>query len=196
MRRGTKLVVGGGLACLTVAYAWISTVSVSTSYLEIAGQMVLLGTGMGLTSAPATESIMGAVSRGKAGIGSAINDATRELGGTLGVAVIGSVYASLYLAAFEPPATGGLPEEAVDRAQESIGAALVTAGGLGADGSQLQAVATAGFFDGLQAGCLVAAGVCAAGALFSAIVLPAQPEAHPAEDRPAAGEPAVGSAPA
>jgi hypothetical protein len=58
--------------------------------------MVLLGLGMGLTSAPATESIMGAVQTDKAGIGSAVNDATREVGGTLGVAVIGSVFASLY----------------------------------------------------------------------------------------------------
>ena len=108
--------------------------------------------------------------------------------------MIGSVYASLYLAAFKPDVTGGLPPQAVDRAQDSIGAALVTAGRLGADGSQLQAVAASGFFDGLQAGCLVAAGVCAAGALFSAIVLPAQPEAEPAEERPAAGEPAVAGA--
>ena len=57
-------------------------------------QMVIYGLGMGLTSAPATESIMGAVAR-QAGVGSAVNDATRLLGGTLGVAVIGSVYASL-----------------------------------------------------------------------------------------------------
>jgi len=58
--------------------------------------MVVYGLGMGLTSAPATESIMGAVSARKAGVGSAVNDSTRLLGGTLGVAVIGSVYASLY----------------------------------------------------------------------------------------------------
>ena len=184
VRRGTKLVVSGGLVSLTAAYAWSSTVSVATSYPEIAGQMILLGTGMGLTSAPATESIMGAVSRGKAGIGSAVNDATRELGGTLGVAVIGSVYASLYAAAFKPSTTGGLPDAAVDRAQDSIGAALVTAGRLGADGGALRSVASAGFFDGLQAGCLVAAGVCAAGAVFSALVLPAQPEAAPLSPPP------------
>ena len=58
--------------------------------------MVLYGIGMGLTSAPATEAIMGVVPRAKAGVGSAVNDATRLLGGTLGVAIIGSVYASLY----------------------------------------------------------------------------------------------------
>ncbi len=58
--------------------------------------MITIGSGMGLTSAPATEAIMGVVPAAKAGIGSAVNDATRELGGTLGVAVIGSVALSLY----------------------------------------------------------------------------------------------------
>ena len=95
MRIGTKIVVATGLTLLTGAYAWVSVASLQTSYSEIVGQMLVLGTGMGLTSAPATESIMGAVSTAKAGVGSAINDATRELGGTLGVAAIGSVFASL-----------------------------------------------------------------------------------------------------
>ncbi|MGA2925785.1 MAG: hypothetical protein ABSG43_07280 [Solirubrobacteraceae bacterium] len=58
--------------------------------------MVVLATGMGLTSAPATEAIMGLVPKARAGVGSAVSDATRPFGGTLGVAVIGSVYASLY----------------------------------------------------------------------------------------------------
>ncbi len=182
VRRGTKLVVTFGLLCLAVAYAWISTASVETSYLEIAAQMVVLGTGMGLTSAPATEAIMGAVSLGKAGVGSAINDTTRELGSTLGVAIIGSVFASLYTGAFDGTATAALPPGTSDQAQASIGAAFSVAQGLsdngaGAAASTLRDVASSGFFDGLQAGCLVAAGVCAAGAIFAAAVLPAQPEA-------------------
>ena len=62
-------------------YLWVATASASTSYLTIALQMVVYGVGMGLTSAPATEAIMGAVPRAKAGVGSAVNDATRLLGG-------------------------------------------------------------------------------------------------------------------
>jgi EmrB/QacA subfamily drug resistance transporter len=95
VRSSTKLVVTAGLVSLAAGLGWTSTASASTTYLTIAGQMVLIGAGIGLTSAPATESIMGAVPRAKAGVGSAINDATRILGGTLGVAVIGSLYASL-----------------------------------------------------------------------------------------------------
>ena len=103
VRFGTKLVVASGLFSMAAFYLWVTTSSASTSYGTIAAQMVVLGTGMGLTSAPATEAIMGVVPKAKAGVGSAVNDATRLLGGTLGVAVIGSVYASLYA---KPPHSG------------------------------------------------------------------------------------------
>ncbi|HEX8085235.1 MAG TPA: MFS transporter [Solirubrobacteraceae bacterium] len=181
MRVGNKAVVATGLTLLSGGFLWVSTASADTPYLEIAAQMVCLGLGMGFTSAPATESIMGAVSRHRAGIGSAVNDATRELGGTLGVAVIGSVYASLYTGAFSGATPA--PAPAVDAARESIGAALIAADRLPPDaGAALHGLATSGFFDGLQVGCLVAAGVCAAGALFAAVVLPSQPEDAPAVD--------------
>ncbi|MBV9800767.1 MAG: MFS transporter [Solirubrobacterales bacterium] len=96
VRFGTKLVVASGLMSMAAFYVWVSTSSATTGYATIAAQMVVGGTGIGLTSAPATEAIMGVVPKAKAGVGSAVNDATRLLGGTLGVAVIGSVYASLY----------------------------------------------------------------------------------------------------
>ena len=180
VRFGTKAIVGGGLVTLSVAYAWVSTSDVGTSYLEIAGQMILLGSGMGLTSAPATESIMGAVSDAKAGIGSAVNDTTRELGGTLGVAVIGSVFVSIYQEVFSGAPVRGIPAVALEPARESIGGALIAAQALveaGAPGAaqSLGQVASDGFIDGLQAGCLVASAVCAAGAIVCFIFLPAQP---------------------
>lgn len=68
---GNKGVIAGGLGLLGIVYVWISTVSAATTYPEIVAQMLLLGTGMGLTSTPATEAILGAVSKDKAGIGSA-----------------------------------------------------------------------------------------------------------------------------
>ncbi len=181
VRFGTKYVVGGGLVLLSIAYAWVSTSSVGTSYLEIAAQMVVLGSGMGLTSAPATESIMGAVSNAKAGIGSAVNDATRELGATLGVAVIGSVFASLYHEAFSGSSTGNVPAAALGPAEDSIGGALIAAQRLSDSGAfgaadTLNRVASGGFFDGMQAGCLVASAVCAVGALFCFAILPAHPQ--------------------
>ena len=178
VRLGNKVVVSAGLASMGIAFIWISTASVATPYLELAGQMIVLGIGMGFTSAPATEAIMGVVPKEKAGIGSAINDTTRELGGTLGVAVIGSVFASLYAARLALPR--GLPAQAAHAARESVGGAFIAAqrvadAGLGSLATQLKDVASRAFFDGFAVGCLVAAGVALAGALIAAFLLPAHP---------------------
>ena len=96
-RLGTKAVVFVGLLMLTAAFAWVATVDVDVPYLQVAAQMVLLGGGLGLTTAPATDSIMGVVRPEQAGAGSAVNDATRQVGGTLGVAVVGSIFSTLYI---------------------------------------------------------------------------------------------------
>jgi EmrB/QacA subfamily drug resistance transporter len=124
VRFGTKLVVASGLLSMASFYLWVTSTSATTGYGTIAAQMVVLGTGMGLTSAPATEAIMGVVPKAKAGIGSAVNDTTRLLGGTLGVAVIGSVYASLFATRLTSALPGGLPAPLVRTAHASVGAAL------------------------------------------------------------------------
>src|SRR5215469_7845377 len=135
VRRGTKLIVTLGLIAMTGFYAWVAaTTTASISFWIISVQMVLYGIGMGFTSAPATESIMGAVSLRQAGVGSAVNDTTRLLGGTLGVAVIGSVYASLYNSRLTAHLPAGLPGRLTDVAHQSVGAALSVAGHLGAAG--------------------------------------------------------------
>jgi hypothetical protein len=179
VRFGTKIVVTTGLVFSSVFFAWVSTASVETSYVEIAAQMILGGSGMGLTSAPATEAIMDVVPRAKAGVGSAVNDTTRLLGATLGVAVIGSVYASLYASRLTDALPAGLPARLSNAAHESVGAALIIADRApAAVGTRIHAAASSAFFDGLSAGCLVAAGVAAAGALMAAVLLPAQPLAR------------------
>src|SRR6201988_408169 len=132
VRAGTKLVVTTGLAAVAAFYGWVAaTTSATTSYGVIAAQMVLYGLGMGLSSAPATESIMGAISRAKAGVGSAVNDATRLIGGTLGVAVIGSVYASVYGSRLTATTPAGVPGQVAALAHQSVGAAYAAAAGLG-----------------------------------------------------------------
>src|SRR6266536_2956070 len=178
VRVGNKQVVTAGLVLLCAAFGWIATTSAATSYLEIVAQMLVLGTGMGLTSAPATEAIMGVVPKEKAGVGSAVNDATRLLGGTLGVAVIGSVFASIYTARLALPR--GLPSQAAHAARESVGGAFIAAqrvadAGLGSAAAQLRDAASRAFFDGFAIGCLVAAGVALLGALAAAALLPAHP---------------------
>jgi Na+/melibiose symporter-like transporter len=198
VRFGTKLVVSLGLAMVCGFYLWVAlVVSPTTTYATIAAQMVLYGVGMGLTSAPATEAIMGEVPREKAGVGSAVNDATRLLGGTLGVAVIGSVYASLYASRLASRLPARIPAPLARAAHASVGSALGVAERISAAGHPALAAgvahaASAAFIDGLSAGCLVACGVAAAGAAMAAAFLPAQP-AHAAI---AAGEAREARAPA
>jgi EmrB/QacA subfamily drug resistance transporter len=177
VRFGTKLIVTVGLVAMAGFYVWAAaTASATLSYGIIAAQMVVYGLGMGLTSAPATESIMGAVSRRQAGVGSAVNDTTRLLGGTLGVAVIGSVYASLYGSRLTATLPAGLPGRVSDIAHQSLGAAYAVSGQVpGALGQAIHTAATNAFLHGLSIGCLVAGGVAAAGAILAVLFLPAQP---------------------
>jgi EmrB/QacA subfamily drug resistance transporter len=171
-RLGTRAIVTTGLLLFGGAFLWIAQAGTATPYPVIVVQMLLMGTGLGLTSAPATESILSVLSPAKAGVGSAVNDATREAGGTLGVAIIGSVYASLYTASLSHGAAAHLPEAALTSAKSSVGAGLAVAShaSAAARGPVLDAVQSA-FMSGLHAGCFVAAGVCALGAL-GALALP------------------------
>jgi EmrB/QacA subfamily drug resistance transporter len=191
VRIGTKQVVAGGLLMVTAFYAWVATSSASTAYATIAAQMVLFGTGMGFTSAPATEAIMGVVPTAKAGVGSAVNDATRLLGGTLGVAIIGSVYASLFASKLTSSLPSALPAHLASTAHSSVGAALEVSGGLAQAGEpalagQVHDAASTAFFHGFSAGNWVAAGVALAGAIMAALLLPAQPVSEQAPVAPPA----------
>src|SRR5436190_1697255 len=182
VRSSTKLVVAGGLVALAGFFGWVSTNSSDTTYLEIAGQMILGGSGMGLVSAPATEAIMGVVPKAKAGVGSAVNDATRLLGSTLGVAVLGSVYVSLYHNRLTNRLPAGLSPRLARSAHNSVGGALELAhrsslNGHPALGTAVHAAASTAFFHGFSAACLVAAGVSAAAAIATLRLLPAHPAA-------------------
>jgi EmrB/QacA subfamily drug resistance transporter len=204
VRVGNKVIVGGGMALFCAALLWISFASEDTPYGIIAVQMVVLGIGMGFTQAPATEAIMGAVPRQMAGIASAVNGATRLFGGTLGVAVIGSVAASLYTGRLTALLPAGLPGQAATAAKGSVGGAAVAArqltqAGLAGPARALSDAAVAAFLHSLSGACLVAAGVSAAGVLLVAFWLPARPQlpAGQAEAQPAAGavpQPAGGQA--
>ncbi|HEX4216621.1 MAG TPA: MFS transporter [Candidatus Dormibacteraeota bacterium] len=193
VRIGNKVIVAGGLLLFATALLWTATVSGSTSYATIVVQMLLLGAGMGLTSAPATEAIMGAVPTAKAGVGSAVNDAVRLFGGTLGVAVIGSIAASLYTSRLASTAPAHLPAQVVAAAKGSLGGAIaashiLTRAGLGHAGQALASSAGGAFLHGLAGGCLVAGGVALAGAIVAGLFLPARPKRETLEQSPPSSE--------
>jgi EmrB/QacA subfamily drug resistance transporter len=182
VRVGNKAVVASGLALWALALLWISTADGSTPYLEIVGQMILGGGGLGLITAPATEAILGAVPVEKAGVGSAVNDATRLFGAALGVAVIGSVAASLYehrVGATLPP---DLPAQATAAATSSLGGALVAAqrlaeAGLAAPAHALTDAAVGAFLHAFRISLRLASAVALAGSVVAAVLLPSRPRA-------------------
>jgi EmrB/QacA subfamily drug resistance transporter len=173
-RLGTKLVVGGGLAITATAMGVLGTADTGSGYGRVALALSLMGTGMGLAMSPATEAIMGALPKAKAGVGSAMNDVVREVGGTLGVAVLGSILATNYGAGMHAE-TAGLPAGAADAARDSVGAAHGVAADLGgAAGARLIAAADGAFVDAMTTTAMVGAGVALAGALVAVAFLPAR----------------------
>ncbi|MFJ9610575.1 MFS transporter [Kitasatospora sp. NPDC101176] len=179
-RLGTRAVVTTGLVLLGTSFAWISTSSAFTGYPQVVGQMVLIGLGLGLTTAPATESILSVLPPAKAGVGSAVNDATREAGGTLGVAVLGSVFTSLYASHLTTTAFAALPPRVAADAGHSVASALGTAAAAGpTERGQLLDAVRAAFMDGFHVACLVAAGVCLLGAVAARLALPGRAPLHP-----------------
>jgi EmrB/QacA subfamily drug resistance transporter len=193
-RLGTKTIVTTGLVAVSAGLFWMSRISYGGGYLDILFPMILLASGMGLVMAPATESIMGSLPRAKAGIGSAMNDTTRQVGGALGVAVIGSVLASVYQphvtsklsgtvlgqAAKLGGPTGAQAQTAIGAIKEQIGAAYGVVDAAAKAGhpfspAQAQGIIEAArhaFVDGFGGAVLVGAMVALLGALVAVLFLP------------------------
>ncbi|HEX5917776.1 MAG TPA: MFS transporter [Nocardioides sp.] len=169
-RLGTKAVVGTGMLLLGSSFLWVSTIDVDVDYATtVVPQMVLMGLGLGLITTPATESIMQVLPPARAGVGSAVNDATRELGGTLGVAVVGSLFSSLYAARLAEQLEGRLDPATLEAARESVGYADALA-------DQVPGVTRAlevAFVDGLSRGSLVIGLLCLVGSAVAWVALPA-----------------------
>ena len=144
--------------------------------------MALLAVGMGLVMAPATESIMGSLPPAKAGVGSAMNDTTRQMGGALGVAVIGSILATTYRPGVTDALTSlGAPADVITKAQDSVGGAVQAAATLPAGlGAAVAVAARSEFVDAFGGALLVAAAVVAIAAVVVFSFLPAR--AHDARE--------------
>jgi len=185
-RIGTKLTVALGLGLVTTGLLTMIGLQTDTPYSAIWWRLLITSAGMGLTMAPATDSVMGSLPLFKAGVGSAVNDTTRQVGGALGVAVVGSVLATTYGDRIAEVFAGTpVPAEAVDAATSSIGAVpgvaqQLTQNGLGTLGTQLQTTANEAFVTGTHWGVAVAAAATGLGVLVALLFLPAQ--ARP-EDR-------------
>jgi EmrB/QacA subfamily drug resistance transporter len=196
-RLGTKAVVGGGLTLVAVGLVLLATLGTRSGYPQVLAALAALGLGMGNTMAPATDSIMGSLPRAKAGVGSAVNDTTRQVGGALGVAILGSVLASGYRPAMGSFLQGkALPRAAAGSVRDSVVAAMQIAQRLpGAAGRALADAARDRFVGAMHGAVLVAAGVALLGAVVVVLFLPARESDYVAPDSAGSGPPPVDAQP-
>lgn len=172
---GVRNTVALGLAVVALALAILSLATVTSGYPLIGLVLLILGTGMGIAMSPATESIMGSVPKEKAGVGSAMNDTTRQVGGALGVAILGSLTAGAYHSSIDSsPLVANLPPQARAAIHDSIGGANLVASKIGASAKPILSVVNQAFVDAMSSTLLVAAGVAVFGAIVAYVVLPSR----------------------
>lgn len=188
---GTKIVVVSGMTLLATGLLWAAQLDGNSNYTDFLPTMMVMGGGVALTWAPATEAIMGALPPAKAGVGSAVNDTVREVGGALGVAVLGSLVAGRFTAHIQPT-TAVLPEAAEETASDSLGGAIGIAQHLDQPlAGELTLAARDAFMSGFGLALTVGAVVTLIGAALAARWLPAR--AHDSETQISSARELVGA---
>lgn len=169
-RAGTRVAISGGLLLSTLALVPMLALGVEDEYRLLALPFVALGFGLEVSLVAANDVIVSAVSADRAGNAAAIEETAYELGGGLGVAVLGSLLAAVYSDVLTP--VPGVGPATMDVAGESLGRAVDVAAGLPASiGSALVAEAQAAFVSGLHVALLASIALLALSAILSALVL-------------------------
>jgi EmrB/QacA subfamily drug resistance transporter len=184
-----SLLIAGGLALMA------SLASVDGGYLSVLPGLLVLGGGMGMVMTPSTAAITGSLPAEEQGVASALNDTVRELGGALGIALIGSVLSASYRDAVAG-ATGGLAPEAAVAVREGIGGAVAVAEQAGSSGAPILAAAREAFVDGWGSAMWVSMGLALLAAAFAAVWTPRHVGASdgPYHEPPGVGDEATVSA--
>jgi EmrB/QacA subfamily drug resistance transporter len=176
-RLGNKIVVTVGLLIVTTSFVLFSTLEPTSSAFHVIAITIVMALGMANVMAPCTDSIMGSLPRAKAGVGSAVNDTTRQMGGAIGVAVFGSLMASHFVNAMSDTIGGTVPAEVVGQVGDNVGQAIGVATNSPAAqpyATEIVDAAKQSFVDGLHIVGFVAAGVVFIAAVGVALFLPAR----------------------
>ncbi|MFI8835825.1 MFS transporter [Streptomyces afghaniensis] len=137
-RFGRKATIVAGMVGGTAALALLTQVDKSSSYGDFVAPLLALGLGIGLALSPCTDAIMGAFPEEELGVGSAVNDTSQELGGAIGIAILGSLLSTSYSSGLADATAGSeLPADALSQAQDSVAAGYGVAQGIGDQAQQL-----------------------------------------------------------
>lgn len=161
-----------GLLLMAVGVGVLSQLSSGSSYWIVLAGIVPIGAGMALATSPATTDIVAALPEHKQGVASAVNNAAREVGGALGIAVLGSVLNEQYRSGVADAAPAEAPPALVEGAQQSLGAALGIASTMGERGAQLATGAREAFTSGMADTLYTAGGLLLLTALLFAFLIP------------------------
>lgn len=170
-RIGLRVAVTLGLLFIAAGLTLFRTLEADSPYIDMAWPMLIMSAGIGLCTAPTTSAIMHAVPDEKQGVASAVNDATREVGAALGIAVAGSVLAAQYDKALTPQ-LASFPEQVRDPALTSLAQALAVAERSGPQGARLTELAQTAFLHAMDTALLVLAVALAVAAACVALWSP------------------------
>jgi Na+/melibiose symporter-like transporter len=185
-RFGVRTTIGSGLGLVAIGLGSIALLTPTSAYAQYAVSLVIMSAGMATTMAPATASIMSSLPLDKAGVGSAVNDTTREVGGALGIAILGSVLNVAYRNNVTEviDSAGAIPDQAAEAARESVGAAFAIASELpAAAGDALRAGAGTAFTDAMGLAALTGSAVVVAALVMVLKVLPKHQTHYEADPR-------------
>jgi EmrB/QacA subfamily drug resistance transporter len=182
VRIGSRNTMIVGVAIFAAGLATMALrASVEGGYLSVLPGLLLIGLGMGFTMTPATQAITETLPAEKQGVASALNDTSRELGGAVGIALLGSVLSAGYRAAMEP-AVAGLPPELAEPASEGIGSAFAVAAQAGEQGPMIIDAAQRAFIDGWVQSMWLGVGMAAVALLYLVVRGPARRPALAVEE--------------
>ncbi len=168
-RFGLKLVNAAGLASMSAGFLVFATLDRNSGYFSFLPGLMLFGAGMALSTAPASESIVNSLPKSKHGVASAVNDTTRELGGALGIAVIGSAFTAGYKSGLAPIPTGmpaQLREAVLSSPIAGVKVAAEASPRLGEAGVGFALNIQDSFMNGFSRGMLIGAGALAVGVVL------------------------------
>lgn len=165
-RFGSRLVMVVGMVVASAGFVTLGLLDADSGYAQTGLALVLVAIGTGLLMPPATTALVASLPPSKAGVGSAMNDTTREVGGAVGIAVGGALLSVGYRGGLDT-ALGGLPDHSAELARDSLGGLLATS-----DSQELIAIGRAAFTDGMQLAMFTAAGLLLASAVLVAVFAP------------------------
>ncbi len=164
-----------GFVLLAGGFAILAFLDVDFRAAVLVPGLVVLATGMALIAAPSTTAIVGSLPTGKQGVAAAVSDTSREVGGALGVAVLGSILNAVYASSLDDQLPDSVPAEAASAAEDSIAVAHAAADRLGGPGQALAEAASQSYVDGFRTALVVAVVLALCGAVHAALRAPGTP---------------------